>query len=426
MRAIKIFALFLAVLAVVFLTGCFGSRETDETTYVLAMGLDKGEKDNLILTVTIANPKVIAGMAGGGGGGNGKGAESFLTASVETLGPITGLEQLNTATSRHLSLLHTKALVISEELAQEGIGKWFSTLSRYYELRATSFVFVCRGKAKDFLEKNKPPLEISPTKQYELIGSLSRAHGLYHDITFKEFYEELKSRSIQPSLPLAAIHEGGLETARPGVKQGGELELPLGKYIAGDIPIAGENKAQFYGTAVFQKDKMVGTISGEETRFYLMLRGKFETGFMNFLDPLSQPETLAFLVHQARSPKYVTRMSEDGSVTIDIDLYLEAELAAMLSGINYESPEYKPFIEAAFSQYVQEGCQRLIQRTQEEFKADIFGFGEQLKKHFWTVPSWTEYKWLERYPEAQVNVTVHTRVRRTGLQLKTMPLEGGQ
>ncbi|OPX90455.1 MAG: Spore germination protein A3 precursor [Pelotomaculum sp. PtaB.Bin104] len=420
MRAAKIFALFLAALSLLFLTGCFGSRETDETAYVLAMGFDKGEKDNLVVTVSIANPKVIAGMAGGGGGGKGADGNSFIVQSVETMGPLAGLEQFNTATSRHLSLLHTKAFIISEELAGEGLVQWFSSLSRYYELRATSFVFVCRGKAKDFLEKNRPPLEISPTKQYELIGSLSEAHGLYHDTTFKEFYEQTKSWSIQPTLPLAAIHEGGLETAKPGVKKGGELSL--GKYIAGEAPITGENKAQFEGTAVFREDKMVGMINGEETSFYLMLRGKFENGLMNMFDPLATPQPLALLVHQARSPKYVTHIGEDGSVTVDIDLYLEADLAGMLSGINYESPEYKPFLEAAFSQYVQEGCEKLIKRTQEEFKSDIFGFGEQLKSHFWTVQPWRDFNWRERYPEAQVNVTVHTRVRRTGLQLKTAPL----
>jgi len=422
-RAAKIFFFFLAALTLLFLTGCFGSRETDETFYVLAMGFDKGEKDNMVVTVSIANPKTIAGMDGGGSAkGEGK---NVVVQSVETYGPLTGIEQLGTSTSRHLSLLHTKAYIFSEDMAREGLGSWFSTLSRYYELRATSYVFVCRGKAKDFLEKNQPPLELSPTKQYELIGSLSAAHGLYQNSMFKEFYQDYKSWSIQPSLPLAAIHEGGLETAKPGVVEGGEQTL--GKYVAGEVPITGENKAQFDGTAVFRGDKMVGTLNGEETRFYLMLRGQFENGFLLILDPLvAEPSGIGLSVHQARSPKYATRFNEDGSVTVDVDIYLEADLAAMLSGINYESPGNKPILEEAFSENIREGCQKLIERTQEEFKSDIFGFGEQVKGHFWTVQSWRNFDWLQKYPEAQVNVTVHTRIRRTGLQLKTTQVKSGE
>lgn len=423
MRTAKIVVFLLLTLVLVSLTGCFGNRETDETAFIVAIGFDKGEKENIVLTVSIANPKVIAGDGGGGEDGK-EGGGSVIVQSVETYGPFTGFEQLNTATSRHLSLLHTKAYIFSEELAQEGLASWFTSLSRYYEVRGTSYVFVCQGKAKDFLEKNRPPLELIPVKQYELIGSLSEAHGLYYNVMFKDFYQAMKSSSIQPILPLTAIHEGGLETAMPEAAKEGRLTL--GKYIAGEAPIAGGNKAQFDGTAVFRGDQMVGTIDGENTRFYLMLRGKFKRGFFTVLDPLANtPVGIGLNASQTRSPKYVTRVNEDGTVTIDVDIYLKANLAAMLSNVNYESEALKPVLEEAFSAHVREGCQKLIKRTQEEFKSDIFGFGEQVKGHFLTVPAWREAQWLHRYPEAQINVTVHTRIERTGLQLKTNPAEKG-
>ncbi|OPY58943.1 MAG: Spore germination protein A3 precursor [Pelotomaculum sp. PtaU1.Bin035] len=423
MRAAKFGALFLTSLAFLLLTGCFGSRETDETGYILAMGIDKGEKDNMVVTVSIANTKAIAGMTGPGGGIGG--ARNTLVQSVETYGPLTSLEQFDTAVSRHLSLLHTKAYIFSEEFAREGLESWFGTLSRYYELRATSYVFVCRGKAKDFLEKNQPPLEISPTKQYEIIGNLYKSHGLYQSNMFKDFYQHIKSWTTGPSLPLVAIHEGGLETAKPGYNKGGELGG--GKYVAGEVPISGENKAQFCGTAVFLSDKMVGTLNGEETRYYLMLRGEFNNGFIIISYPLVPENALGLIVHQARSPKYATTINDDGTVTIDVDIYLEADLAGTLSNVDFESTDVIPIIEGAFSSHVQQECQRLINRTQKEFKSDICGFGEQVKGHFWTVQPWREFNWNQKYPEAAVNVTAHTRIRRTGLKLKTSPVwEGGE
>lgn len=420
MRAARWVALFFSALALLCLPGCFGSAETDQTAFVLAMGFDKGEKDTMVVTVSIANPRVIAGGAGGGGGEEGK---NVLVMSVETFGPLSGLEQLNTVTGRHLSLLHAKAYVFSEELAREGLADWFTTMSRYYELRATSFVFVCRGKAKDFLEKNQPPMELSPTKQYELLGITAKTHGFYNNTMFKDFYQDVKSWSTEPSLPLVALHEGGLETTKLGIAKGGEYKP--GRYLAGEMPVTGENKAQVIGTAVFRGSRLVGLIDGRETRHFLMLRGIFKRGFITFLDPLIPvPSLVGLTIYQRRSPKYTTAINEDGRVTVSVDLDLEADLTAIISDINYENPELKPVLEEAISREVEQDCLALIKRTQEEFQSDICGFGHQLKRHFWTTQAWRDFNWLERYPEAQVDVTVHTRIRRTGLLLKTSQTHG--
>lgn len=410
---------FIVLMPLFCLSGCYWSRETDETAYVIAMGFDKGEQENLVVTLSVANPKVIAGMSSGSDSENG--AESVIVQSVETYGPITSLEQMSAATSRHLSLLHAKAFIFSEEVAREGLDQWFTTLNRYHELRSTAYVFVCRGKAKDFLEKNRPPLELSPTKQYEQIGRLSEAHGLYRNVMFKDFYQDLKSWSTQPVIPLTAIHEGEFETAKPGVNNDGQLTL--GRYIAGEVPISGDNKAQFDGSAIFQRGQMVDTIDGEDTRFYLMMRGFFENGFFIVLDPLAdKPTGIGLNIHQARNPSYKVSFLDDGTVTIDVNIFLEADLAAMLSETNYESAELKPFLEEEVSRHIQTGCQTLVERTQQDFNADIFGFGKQLKRYFLTTHEWRDYDWPQKYSEAQIQVYVQVRVKRTGMMIKTNPV----
>lgn len=428
MRAAKLCALFLACISLLCLTGCWGAEETDEVAYVLTIGFDKGEKGDLTVTASIANPKVIAGMTGGGGGGAGAGAgaggKSTLVMSVETYAPLAAFDLFNAGIDRKISLEHTKAFIFSEELAREGLGKWVNPLVRYRELRPTSHIIICRGKAKDIIEKNNPMLELSPTKQFELVNKLSQSHGLYQTTQFQDFYEDTKSLSICPNIPLVALHEGGLETAKPGPEKGGEIQL--GKYTAGEVPIAGGNQAQIMGSAVFRVDKMVGVLDGQETRYYMMLRGTFRNGTISIQDPLAdKPIPAGLLVHRTQN-KYRTSIDQNGNVAIDVDIYLEPEIIGLFSGINYESPDYKPILEEAFSKYIEQGCRQLLRRSQEEFKADIFGFGYQVKHHFWTMQQWQAFDWLQRYPEAQVNVTVHTKIRRTGLMLKTTPSVRGE
>ena len=432
MRAVKLCALLVLAFALLTLPGCWGSRETDEIAYVLVVGLDKGEKDNIVVTVSIANPRTIAGVSGGGGGGGGGGgpeSKGTIVLSVETYAPAALVNLFNTTINRQMSLSHTRAYVFSEELAREGVGKWFLTFARYREVRGTAQIFVCRGKAKDFIEKNNPSLELNPTKQFELIAYLSKSHGLYPTTHFGDFYSDIKSRAIEASAPLVAIHEGGLESAKPGVSKGGDIAL--GKYIAGEVPISGGNKAQAIGTAVFREDKMVGYLNGQETRYYLMIRGLFEHGFTSIPDPFTEgPELetsyIGFQIHQGRSPKYTTHIDEDGNVSIDVEIFLEPEIIASTSSVSFERQDLKTILEEAFSRYIEQGCNTLVKRTQEEFKSDIFGFGYQVKHNFWTIPPWEEFKWLARYPDAQVNITVYTRIRRTGLLLKTTPFVGGE
>jgi len=408
--------------------GCWGSRETDEVAYILSIGIDRGEQDRYLVTISIANPQNIAGAGAGGASGGGSAGEgglgSTVIMSVESSAVIPSLNLFDTSVDRKLSLLHTKAYIISEELAREGLHDLLLPLLRYRELRGTALVLVSRGSARDFIEKNKPLLELSPTKQFELIRELSGDHGLYASTLLVHFYNELKALSVEGTSPLVAIREGGRGTAAPAAGDGGRHVL--GDYKAGEVPVRGGNPAQIIGNAVFRGDRMVGVIGGEEARYLLMLQGKFREGKLTVADPLAaEPEVVALLVKQARSPKIRTEIDPEGNVAIDVEIYLEPEIIGIMSGIDYETKENKAVLEEAVSLEIQRGCQELIRRTQEEFRSDIIGFGEKVKHHFWTLSAWEEFRWLDHYPEAEVNVTVHSRIRRTGLQLKTMPVRGG-
>lgn len=423
MPAVRILVLsLLTLMAVLTAGGCWGSRETDEVAYILSIGLDRGEQDRFLVTISIANPQNIAGAGTGGAGEGGLGSSVIM--SVESSAVIPSLNLFDTSVARQLSLLHTKAYIISEELAREGLHDLLLSLIRYRELRGTALVLVSRGSARDFIEKNKPLLELSPTKQFELIRKLTGNHGLYASTLFQHFYNDLKSLSVEGSTPLVAIREGGRGTAGPASGDGGGHVL--GDYEAGEVPITGGNPAQIIGNAVFRGDRMVGVIGGEEARYLLMLQGKFRWGNLVVADPLAAgPAVVSLVVKQAHSPKIRTEIDPEGNVAIDVDIYLEPEIIGIMSGIDYETEENKAVLEETVSFEIQRGCQELIRRTQEEFRSDIIGFGKKVKHHFWTLSAWEEFRWLEHYPEAEVNVTVHSRIRRTGLQLKTMPYRGG-
>lgn len=409
MKAAKLVS---SVLLILMLSGCWGSRETDEIAYVIAIGFDKGPGKDLIMTFQIANPRTIAGQAGGGGGGDK--SRPLITVSTIAKLPIGAFNLLNAELSRHFSLLHTRAFVFSEELAREGLQHYLAPLNRYREARGTAFIFISRGKASDFLAKNQPQLEITPAKQYDLVAAVRALHGLAPAVQFRQFYENTKTTSQEPVAPLVSINEKGLNT--------GETPEPnkLGDYLAGDLP-SNKGQVQFIGTAVFKEDRMVGMLTGDETRYLNMITGELKQSFLIIQDPKASEEPLGMTLRQARKPVIKVRFTPERPVIV-INIYQEPELVGVSSGINYENTKLKPVLEKALEDIIKRRCYELVTRTQEEFRSDIFGFGRYARMNFLTVDEWKKADWEKIYPYAGLDINVHVKIRRTGLMFKTRPV----
>ncbi|MHB8156962.1 MAG: Ger(x)C family spore germination protein [Desulfocucumaceae bacterium] len=410
MSKIKVVKLLLLLLLTLLLQGCWGSRETDEMAYVLVMGFDKGPDNNIIVTFQIANPRAIASPSGGGGGKE----KPLLTLSVEAPLPIAAFNLLNVERSRQASLLHANAFIFSEELARQGLEPSLNALNRYRETRGTAFIFVTRGKARDFMEKNLPELEISPSKQYELISRIQRLHALSPVVQFMDFYKRVKARDSQPLAPLASINKTGMQSDTRAERE------KLGNYLAGDMPST-KGEAQFLGSAVFREDRMVGVLTGDETRYYNMLAGEMLNSFMIIKDPLDETKDIGLQLDQAKKPDIKVLFTTEGPL-IEVEIFQEPELVGIASGINYEDVKLKKILENKLEDFIKIRCEELVARTQEEFRSDIFGFGRYARSNFLTVEKWRQADWLEVYPAARVNIKVNAVIRRTGLMAKTQPL----
>lgn len=409
----KLCKLLACLLLALFLTGCWGYKETDEIAYVVVMGFDKGPDKALEMTFQIANPQAIAGQAGGGGGSGGAN-QPLITISTMAKLPIGAFNLVNTEISRQLSLLHTTAYVFSDELAREGLNDFIIPLNRYRETRGTGFIYVARGSAKEFIEKNKPLLEINPTKQYELVSQVNQQHGLTPVVQFRQFLQRTKGSSREPVATLVGVYKKDLESHKsPEFNK-------LGDFLAGDMP-ADKGQTQFIGTAVFKGDKMVGELTGDETRYLNFLTGELKQSFIIIEDPIKEGNPVGVTLRQARKPMYKINTTEDHPMIV-VDIFVEPEIVGIASGVNYEAPSIKPVLEKAIADVIKKGCLDLVNRTQEEFDSDIAGIGRYARKNFLTYEALEKYDWSKAYPLATVDINVHARIRRTGLMIKTGPI----
>lgn len=427
----KIRRTFLALMALIMclsMTGCFDRREVDDLAHPIAIGFDKGEGNFLRMTVQIAIPTKVAG--GGEGGGGGGGAESISITTVETPSIYSGLNMINTYVSKQLHMSQIKALVFSEEMAKEGIEKYINALVRGREFRPNAYVMVARGQgnaAERYLRAVEPELESNPAKYYEMILSAYSYTGFTADTSLVNFYKDMVSDSAQPLAVLADVSQfertDDISINNSTYEEKGRPYPLEGDFKAGDMPKVGTIKSEIMGLAVFYGSKMVGEFDGEETQLQLMLEGNFGYSFMTIPDPYSIDDFVLFSIKQNRNPRRSVEMI-NGKPNIKVNIFLEADILSIQSGINYESLEKVTILETSSEDFLEKNFVRMLKKTAQEFNSDTAGFGKEMKGKFITVDDWTDLNWMEKYPDSNFEVNVDLKIRRPGLMIRTDPASG--
>ncbi|MFZ5351643.1 MAG: hypothetical protein ACOZCL_02840 [Bacillota bacterium] len=196
-------------------TGCNDLIEIDEQVYPLVIGADMGVNNKVRLTIQYPSYKGAAGGTIGGGGkeAGGEGIsetgelEGTVITTIEAATILEGVNLLNIAIARTISLTHAKMLVFSEEFARSGIGEYLAPMMRYRETRRIMHVVVCRGKAEDFIKTNVSTIGASATKSMELMVTQSEHSGLFARETFVEFYEDMLSSYKNSIAAYAGVNE---------------------------------------------------------------------------------------------------------------------------------------------------------------------------------------------------------------------------
>jgi spore germination protein KC len=414
--------------------GCWGRTEVDDLALVMAIGLDKGENNTVYVTLQIAVPRAVAsgGAEGGGPSAGGGGPDVNLITTMRGRSILGLVDIANTYIDRRLSFLHSKVLIVGEDLARQGLAPYVSELVRFHEIRRTMFLAVAKGTAREFLTGNKPVLEQNPAKNLELLTLAGRKAGLIPSSQINRFLVEMQSLSEEPLVILAGINkeqqlgqeqgEGGEKARASEGDSTSRPRIPIDTsdihYVAGNSPSIGGNPVELLGAAVFISDKMVGEITGEEVRCVLYLRGTFKQGITVVQDPEADDRFISADLRLARPTEI--RITKDGDeFKIKVNVILEGGLVGSQGNEDYTNPKILQAVERQLAHEIEKGCEGIIRRAQTEFSSDIFGFGNKARHLAMTWHKWQDLKWKDKFPNADVKVTVRVELRRTGLLFRS-------
>lgn len=418
------FFMLLSLLLSIVSTGCWDRIEPDEQSYVYVIGLEKGLKDNLRLTLQYATFKESGSVGQGGGSSDGMGKVQpggTTISSVECPSFFTGINMLQLGSDGIFNLMHTKMLIISEELAKNGCHIYASPLIRYRQIRRTMRVIVVKeNKVQDFIKRINPTVGKNSSKAIELLLRTPLETGFSPPVTFKEFYSELQSTYSQPIAALGDINDFSEFNNTQSDKMP-KNQVTGGQYLPGDVPRKGGLGIDIYGTAVFDGDKMTGKLDGNETRMLLMCRGEFKRGFFTITDPKVPEYIIPLDVKQARNPT-IKISFKDGKPIIFCRLNIEGDILSIQSRQLYEMPENIDEIEKKFVSTYKPILDETIRKCLNEYHSDAMGFGRHAAIFFPTVQKWEDYNWIKKVIEANVETEIDFKVRRTGIISKSMPI----
>lgn len=411
----RILALLISLSFIFVLSGCYDAIEIDDKVYVMAIGVDRGNGESIRITIQYPTYKGGGGGEGGGGGMSGGGEEDSgkLEGSnmdiIEVPTLLDGINLLNSTIARKISLTHIKLLVISEDLAKEGIGEYISPLVRFRDTRSNMQVLISKGKASDFIKENSPTIGDSLAKSVELRLSQWENTGLFPTSPLSEFY----INAVSPYESAFAIYVGVNKTKKLEDSDKNKKDNTKG-YMAGELLHVGPSKMELLGTAVFSGDKMIGTLSSTDTLYFNMITGRLKKGMLTIPDPQAPHTYINLNFTMSRKPEIKGRV-ENNNAIINISLNLESDISSLPSKYRHESAENISKLNEEISKYIKEGIQMTIEKTQKELKSDIFGFGHSISGSFKTIQEWENYNWLLKYPQSKIDLDINTNVRRTGL-----------
>jgi spore germination protein KC len=404
-----IFLSLLLLFCTLLLNGCWDWKEIETLGLVQALGFDlKPNSDDLTITTMIAIPPKLTPASGGSDE-----SPSVLIISMDAPSIYEAFNRINTTVNREITLIQNQVLLIGEEMAKQGVQRWIDNLIRFREMRRTLFIYICKGRAADIMQV-KPKLELNPAEYLATLLELSNKTGMFPETRLHDFMGRYETYSQQNYAPLIAKYKRQSETTGETVPpEGGQGESPD---PAKDQP----EDTRIIGTAVFRNDKLVGELDIYESQALQMLTGKFREALLTIADPHKEGNRIIFRLITARTPviKYQKREVD----CFKVNLSLEAELISIQSGINYTTPHNEKILSQKIAQLLKRRIERVIAKTQKEFRSDIFGFGVKVRNSMLTSTQWEKYRWPDKYPDSKIDVKVTVRIRRTGVQFQP-PLE---
>ncbi len=369
-------------------SGCWNRRELDELGIQLGTAVDKVGK-NFRVAVQI----VIPGEVSSRGSRSGNAPVTIYHAEAPTI--FEAFRKLTETSPRKIYSAHIRVLIVSEEVAREGIGKAIDMFSRNPEARTDFYLMVARNSSAMEVLNIMTPLEKIPADDlYYTLDTSSREWSPTTRVSIEQLIEQLVMEGFSPVLT--------------GVKVLGDHKS--GGKLKNVQQIDPGTNFQFIGLALFRGDKLIGWLNENQSRGYNYIRDNVSSS----AGSLKCPDGGNIVLEALRSQTKLKVDVVDSVPVATIQVKNVSSVSDVECDIDLTNPDTIVKLEQQAAAKLIKTMDAVIRHVQNKYKTDIFGFGQALYQDHPRLWKQMQPDWPEHFQEMKVVYKVEYQIHRIG------------
>lgn len=390
------------LLALMLLLGSCGKLELNQLAMVMAVGLDKTQSGKILITAQIVRPSDARGSTGAPAGGTGK---PVWTISAEGRSIFEAIRNLGRFTSRRIFWAHNRVIVVGEELARDDITDLLDFFTRNHELRMNTWIVATTGKASELVSTDTG-MEVVPGDSIDRLFRFSRIVAESPRSTIKEVGAAFLSQSSHPFMALVKKE-----------KHVHDPEKPKAHPVDEEVVLS--------GTAVFNKAKMLGTLTPSESRGLMWFTERFESAVIALPCPDEPKKPVSLELRD--STFRVTPGYRNERVSFHVKLIVRLDLVELGCKAPQGTEEAARSLEEAAADKFKGDLEGALNKAIKVYKTDFLELGKVFQNRY--PGQWRSLRknWPEAFANAETKVEVKADINNPILLiLPTKPLDNQQ
>jgi len=376
------------VFSLLLLCGCWNYRELNEFSIVTGMAIDF--KDNEYeVSLLFSNLKKSSGDSS---------SQAPQTVVLSDTGKTVyeAIKNIGLSAPKEMYFEHLAVVVLSEDVAREGIKKPLDFLLREPESRNSFYVLLSKNTSAKSTLTTISPLEEFPSQTISSnVSVTNKLQGKVRKTTFNEVVSIVLEKGIELTMSSITVI---------GDVEKGESEENIKKSVA-------DTYIKLDTLGIFIDDKLVDWASEQQSTGINLINGAIEEAYYRV--PCND-EGDYIIINTENLDRSIKAKLKDNVPSIDIKLDFEAiisETACSLDLMNSENMQ----------ELNQRSEDRIIEIVEDSIdvakknKADIFGFGHLFYANYYDYYKKVNDKWNDEiFPNLDINVDVKVNITSTG------------
>lgn len=335
------------------LSGCWDYKELNDYSIVSGVAIDK-KGDEYEMSVLISNsPKNSSNESSN--------QSKVVVYSGKGKSIFNALKQIGLISPKELYFGSFSVLVISEEVAKDGINNAIDFFVRYPSARKNFYVVLSKdSKAKDTLKIMSPLSSFPSQKITDNVASTSKLQGTIYSLDFNHLLSNILNDGVELSINCIEIIG---DTKKGSTQKNLESSEPEAYTKLGNLGIFKDDKLITW--ADHDESLGINFINGGIREMYLNI--EFENGYVVI-------DSTSFL-------SKVNVELKDSKPFVNIDLSGEARIIEVKGNVDLENSKVIEKLQEKSNKKIKNHIKKALKLATKN-KTDIFGFGQMFYKKY--------------------------------------------